>query len=85
MSTSSVSIHRIIIFFLRSWMVDFLASELSSNDIACDSICSNPREWLMEGGMWEDERESHTIDKVLAVLVGLTISIVIWHVARLIW
>jgi len=35
--------------------------------------------------MWEDERESHTIDKVLAVLVGLTISIVIWHVARLIW
>jgi hypothetical protein len=39
----------------------------------------------MEGGMREKGREGHPLDKAVAVFVGFTIAIVIWHVSRWFW
>ena len=32
-----------------------------------------------------DKREDHPLDRAVAVFVGFTIAIVIWHVSRWFW
>jgi hypothetical protein len=48
-------------------------------------VSFNNRERSVEGGMRDDDREAQPFEKAVAVLVGFTISIVIWHITQLLW